>query len=284
MKVWAIANQKGGVGKTTTAVSLAGLLAARGHETLLVDLDPHGSMTSYFGYDPDTIEDSVYLLFERGMSAARDAPAPVLRQTRFNHLVLLPASTALATLDRQMGARDGMGLVLTRYLNQMAARFEYVLIDCPPVLGVLMVNALASCGQLIIPVQTEFLALKGLERMLHTLGMIMHSRKMSLPYTIVPALFDRRTRASVDSLRMLREKYPDHLWDGAIPVDTQFREASRIGAPLSEAFPQARGVVAYQALLDSLLGHAPLTPAAGGATILPDDQKLAGDGMRGAAG
>jgi chromosome partitioning protein len=147
-----------------------------------------------------------------------------------------------------------------------------------------MVNALASCNQLIVPVQTEFLALKGLERMLHTLDMIMRSRKMSLPYLIVPALFDRRTRASVDSLRMLQEKYPEHLWSGAIPVDTQFREASRVGAPLSAVFPHARGVLAYQALLDSLLGLAPVPPVVGGPAELPDNQKLAGGGMQGAAG
>lgn len=282
MKVWAIANQKGGVAKTTTAVTLAGLLAQQGHETLLVDLDPHGSMSAYFGYDPDTMEDGVYRLFENGGGLGRDAPVPVLRQTRFEHLVLLPASTALATLDRQLGARDGMGLVLARYLRRMSARFEYVLIDCPPVLGILMVNALAACGHLVIPVQTEFLALKGLERMMHTLGMILHARKIDIPYTIVPALFDRRTRASVDSLRRLKEIYPEHLWSEAIPVDTQFREASRLGGPITHLYPQARGTLAYGRLLEDLLTCRPTPPPAA-----PVDQPAtasgAGDGARGVA-
>ena len=282
MKVWAVANQKGGVGKTTTAVTLAGLLAQRGHETLLVDFDPHGSMTAYFGYDPDNIEDGVYRLFEGG-GAGRDRPVPVLRQTRYAHLALLPASTALATLDRQLGARDGMGLVLARYLRGLSARFDYVLIDCPPVLGVLLVNALAACGHLVIPVQTEFLALKGLERMLHTLGMILHARKIDIPYTIVPALFDRRTRASVDSLRKLRETYPEHLWQGAIPVDTQLREASRLGGPITHLFPQARDTLAYTTLLDSLLADRP-TPLDAGARGIPGTDPLTEDGARGVAG
>jgi chromosome partitioning protein len=281
MKVWAVANQKGGVGKTTTAVTLAGLLAQRGHEVLLVDLDPHGSMTAYFGYDPDSIEDGVYRLFEGG-GADRDLPVPVLRQTRFDHLALLPASTALATLDRQLGTREGMGLVLARYLRRMAARFDYVLIDCPPVLGVLMVNALAACGHLVIPVQTEFLALKGLERMMHTLDMVLRARKIDIPYSIVPALFDRRTRASVDSLRRLKETYPEHLWQGAIPVDTQFREASRMGGPITHLFPQARGTQAYRELLDSLLSGPPPRDAAAAEVAVTGT--AADGGAHGAAG
>jgi chromosome partitioning protein len=283
MKIWAVANQKGGVGKTTTAVTLAGLLAQQGHETLLVDLDPHGSMTAYFGYDPDTIEDGVYRLFEGVAAVGRARPVPVLRQTRYEHLVLLPASTALATLDRQLGARDGMGLVLARYLKGMAARFDYVLIDCPPVLGVLMVNALAACGHLVIPVQTEFLALKGLERMMHTLDMILHARKIDIPYIIVPALFDRRTRASVDSLRSLRQTYAQHLWQGAIPVDTQFREASRLGGPITHLYPQARGTLAYQGLLQHLLAYRPI-PLDVPAESAPAPGRQADGGAHGVAG
>lgn len=283
MKVWAVANQKGGVGKTTTAVTLAGLLAQQGHETLLVDLDPHGSMTAYFGYDPDHVEDGVYRLFESGGAVGRDMPVPVLRQTRFDHLMLLPASTALATLDRQLGAREGMGLILARYLRRMSARIDYVLIDCPPVLGVLMVNALAACGHLVIPVQTEFLALKGLERMMHTLDMILRARKIDIPYTIVPALFDRRTRASVDSLRLLRETYAEHLWQGAIPVDTQFREASRMGGPITHLFPHARGTTAYSGLLDMLLAYTPIVPSPSVAEV-PEANKRTGGDVRGAAG
>lgn len=250
MKIWTISNQKGGVGKTTTAVSLGGLLAAQGQRVLLVDLDPQGSMTSYFRLNPDGIESSVYSLFE---ACANDQDVKLLddllRDTGIDGLSLLPASTAMATLDRQLGTRGGMGLVIKQALERLHDQFDYVLMDCPPMLGVLMVNALAACEQLLIPVQTEFLALKGLERMLRTLEMIGHSQGGMLPYTVIPTFFDRRTRASMDALRAMRDQHGDNLWTRMIPVDTQFREASRAGKPIGVYSPDARGTEAYTSLL-----------------------------------
>jgi chromosome partitioning protein len=250
MKIWTVANQKGGVGKTTTTVTLAGLLAARGQRVLMVDADPQGSLTVYFGLDPDNVEKSLYSIFQE---SAPD-PAALVYATRINDLHLLPASTALATLDRQLGARPGMGRVIARALEQLAPHFEFVLIDCSPQLGILLVNALAACEHLVIPVQTEFLALKGLDRMLHTLAMVQRSQQKILPCTIVPTMFDRRTKAAVDCLANLREHQADWLWRAFIPVDTQFREASKAGLPITNFSPNARGAQAYGELLDALLG------------------------------
>lgn len=264
MQIWSIANQKGGVGKTTTAVTLSGLLSQRGEKVLMVDLDPHGSLTTYFGFDPDNIESSVYSLFPNN-AGEQVAAEDVVVATQVENLYLMPASTALATLDRQLGSREGMGLVLARAILKLAGGYDHVFIDCPPVLGVLMVNALAASNRLLIPVQTEFLALKGLERMLHTLKMILRARKQPLEYLIIPTMFDRRTRAAIESLRNLRQEHPDETWSGVVPVDTQFREASRQGLPLSYLNPHTRGVTAYMELLDALTGdsHSPTHIAAG---------------------
>lgn len=264
MQIWSIANQKGGVGKTTTAVTLSGLLTQRGGKVLMVDLDPHGSMTTYFGFDPDNIESSVYSLFPNS-AGEQVAAEDVVVATQVENLYLMPASTALATLDRQLGSREGMGLVLARAILKLAGNYDHVFIDCPPVLGVLMVNALAASSRLLIPVQTEFLALKGLERMLRTLKMILRARKQPLDYLIIPTMFDRRTRASLESLRNLRQEHPNETWNGVIPIDTQFREASRQGMPLSYLNPHTRGAVAYTELLDMLTGkpHTTTSIAAG---------------------
>ena len=136
MIVWTVSNQKGGVGKTTTAVSLGGLLAQQGRRVLLIDLDPQGSMTSYFRLDPDGIEYSVYTLFNaKAGGQSLDSLDSLLLPTGVDGMTLMPASTAMATLDRQLGARDGMGLVIADALNRLSERFDYVLMDCPPMLG-----------------------------------------------------------------------------------------------------------------------------------------------------
>lgn len=253
MKVWAIANQKGGVGKTTTTVNLGGWLANYGKRTLLVDMDPHGSLTAYFGHNPDQVEVSVYNLFQATTQPNSPLPAGVVKKTAHDNLFLMPASTAMATLDRQVGNQDGKGLVLVNALKHLADYFDYVLVDCPPILGVLMVNALAAGERLIIPVQTEFLALKGLERMMRTVGMVIKARKLPLVVTIVPTMFDRRTSASIEALRQLRAGYPSDIWSSVIPVDTKLREASRNGMPLAQMMPRARGAIAYQSLLYTLV-------------------------------
>ncbi|WP_407315881.1 ParA family protein [Pseudomonas sp. nanlin1] len=262
MRVWAVANQKGGVGKTTTSIALAGLLAEAGKRVVVVDLDPHGSMTSYFGHNPDELEHSCYDLFLHKGGVPDGLPARLLLPTSDALISLLPSSTALATLERQSPSQGGLGLVVAKSLAQLWQQFDYAVIDSPPLLGVLMVNALAASQQLVVPVQTEYLAVKGLERMVRTLEMINRTRKLPLPFSIVPTLFDRRTQASLGTLRLLRDEFPAHVWEGFIPVDTRLRDASRAGRTPSQFDNKSRGVLAYRALLKHLLSQQLLTQVA----------------------
>lgn len=254
MKIWSVSNQKGGVGKTTTVVTLGGLLSAWGFKTLLVDLDPHGSLTSYFRLNPDEVELGVYNLFLDASEKKKNVPPDkYIVKTEFDGLSLLPASTAIATLDRQVAAIGGMGLVISTALNKVADRYDYVIIDSPPMLGVLMINALAACNQLIVPVLAEFLALKGLDRMVHTLRMVFQSRKTPPKFIIIPTIFDKRTKAARDSLLALQEKYPENIWNAVIPVDTRVRDASAAGIPLPLFDKSSKAVEAYSELLELLL-------------------------------
>ncbi|UFH48074.1 ParA family protein [Pseudomonas sp. KNUC1026] len=255
MRVWAIANQKGGVGKTTTTIALAGLLADAGKRVVVVDLDPHGSLTSYFGLDPDALEHSNFDLFQHKGGVPDGLAGQLLQPTTHPSISLLPSSTALATLERQSPGQSGLGLVVAKALAQLWQDFDYALIDSPPLLGVLMVNALAASQQLVVPCQTEHLAVNGLQRMVNTLAMINRSRKQPLPFSIIPTLFDRRTQASLSTLKVLRESFPQNVWEGYIPVDTRLRDASRAGVTPSQFDPKSRGVTAYRALLKHLLGQ-----------------------------
>lgn len=253
MHVWAIGNQKGGVGKTTTALTLGGILSRAGQRVLLVDLDPHASLTLHCGVET---AGGVYKLFRRAEWPEPNRHGQLVCQTQFPYLDVMPAAPALATLDHQLGQRDGTGLVLRRGLIDLQSAYDYVLLDCPPMLGILLVSALASCDEVLVPVQTEALALQGLNRMLDTMEMVRRSQRLELPFTIIPTLFDRRTKACRMSLEALRRDHGESLWEGVIPEDTAFRDASREGAPLPMISPRSRGCVAYEALLAFLLDDA----------------------------
>lgn len=246
MRVWAVANQKGGVGKTTTTLALGSLLAGDGRSVLMLDLDPHASMTRSLGVPADPVPRGVVELFD-------DPPASIgslCRPVR-DGLDFIAAQPALATLEKRSATRPGMGLSLMRALDGVRHDLDYVLLDCPPTLGLLMVNALAAADRVIVPTQTEPLALHGLDGMRRTVAMIERSRRRPLPLSIIPTLHDRRTRVAVDSLEKLRTENPGAVFDGVVPVDTRLRDPEH----LKQASAQAgRGLGAYAQALDWLLG------------------------------
>ncbi len=246
MQIWGVVNQKGGVGKTTTTVALGGIMAKQGKRVLMLDLDPQGSLTRYFGLSADESRNTTASLFDE--PSALDIINSV-RPTGEPDLSLIPGSAALSALERKKATTSGMGMAIQRALGLIANEFDVVLLDSPPVLGLLMVNVLAASDRLILPSQTEPLALEGLERMVRTLEMVKKSRGTAPPYLIVPTLHDKRTRAGKDCLAELRERYPHSLWRGAVPVDTLLREASRQQISPAQIGDPSRGLDAYTQLL-----------------------------------
>jgi chromosome partitioning protein len=254
LEVWTVANQKGGVGKTTTSIALAGLLAECGKRVLLVDTDPHASLSYYFGVESEDLELSVYDLFTQVSSTEQILQS--LCPTQYSNIDILPATMGLATLDRSLGAKGGMGLVLKKAMGKISQDYDYVLIDCPPVLGVLMVNALAAADRIVVPVQTEFLALKGLDRMIKTMDLMQGEQDKPFRYIIVPTMFDKRTKASIIAYQQLQDTYKEKVWPGVIPIDTNFRNASVAQKVPSHFAANSRGVFAYKSLLDYLIKSA----------------------------
>ncbi|MEP7703010.1 ParA family protein [Paraglaciecola sp. 25GB23A] len=253
MIVWTVANHKGGVGKTTTTVTMGGLLAQAGKQVILVDTDPQASLSYYFGVDSEQLSSSLYDVFINGKTLSKENVLDCLCPTKLDSLFILPATMALATLDRKMGTQNGMGLILKKALELVSDEFDFAIIDCPPVLGVLMINALAACDRVIVPVQTEFLALKGLERIMHSMEIMQKSLNKIFAFTIVPTMYDRRVNAATESYKNLKATYGDGVWPGVIPVDTRFRDASQAQTPPSVFCAKSRGVFAYAKLLKYIL-------------------------------
>jgi chromosome partitioning protein len=251
MQVWVIANQKGGVGKTTTTVSLAGELLRKNYRVLLIDADPQGSLSSYLGYEPETTDASLYQLFENSKEIKLSNLARQIQETTYQNLHLIPSSTSLATIERKT-ALGGYGLILKKYLSLIDKNYDYILIDCAPSLGILLVNAIAACNKLIIPTQTEFLALKGLERMIRTVQMMVNAGSKQFELLIVPTMFDKRTLAAHYSLDWLKKRYQKALWHAVIPVDNSLIKASRLGLLPSFFCPNSLAVQAYACLVNDL--------------------------------
>ncbi|MCD9087179.1 ParA family protein [Stenotrophomonas sp. SY1] len=251
MRIWAIANQKGGVGKTTTTLSLGRGLAARGHRVLLIDLDPHASLTRAFNVPVEPVPQGVQELFANPpheistLALGSDIPG----------LEFLCAQASLATLERRSASQPGLGLALQQALTRHNGQHDYILLDCAPTLGLLMINALAAADRLIIPTQAEPLALHGLDGMVRTGEMVERSRKRALPISVLPTLFDRRTRAGNDSVRSMQDRHGTRVWEDAIPIDTRISHVSSLTQPIVGDDYPGRGHAAYRRALDWLLAE-----------------------------
>jgi len=252
VEIWAVANQKGGVGKTTTVVCCAGLLADAGRRVLVVDLDPHGSLTSYFRRQELSERFGTYELFRDPRLPGTQALRGMLLETSMAGLSLFPASVALATVERRFRSEEGVGMRLARALALLRDDFDHVLIDTPPVLGVLMINALAAAGRLLLPVQTDYLAIKGLERMANTLAMVVRARGRQLQCCVVPTMYEAGNETSLRGLRTLMRSFSDQIGSSVVPLDNNFREASLRGLTPSQFAPYCKGVKAYRSLLSEL--------------------------------
>jgi chromosome partitioning protein len=238
--IYAIANQKGGVGKTTTAVNVAACIAEAGYETLLVDIDPQANATVALGIPKDSPR-SVYEVLT-GAAAAADAVV----DTAITGLKLMPATADLAAANVELPRRADSERLLHDALAPIRDRFAFTLLDCPPSLGPLTINALVAADRVIVPVQTEYFALEGLAGLLETLSLVQRELNPKLVIAgMLLTMHDGRTRLARDVEREVREHFPSLVFDTVIPRNVRIGEAPSFGVPVIHHDPQCAGSDAY---------------------------------------
>jgi len=249
-RVYTLVNQKGGVGKTTTAINLGAYLSHLGQKVLIVDLDPQANATSCLGIDKHTVKGSTY----EAMLGTTPANSLVLYNDRLK-LSLLPSSPALTGAEVELVDQPGRETRLQQAITHLTERFGYVLIDCPPSLGLLTVNGLmAAQDGVIIPVQCEYLALEGLGQLTQTLQLVRSNLFPELKVRgVVLTMFDSRTRLSTDVVEEVNRHFPEQAFKSVVPRSIRLAEAPSYGLPVSVYAPGSAGAQAYENLARELL-------------------------------
>jgi chromosome partitioning protein len=249
-RIMAIVNQKGGVGKSTTAVNLGASLAILGNSVLLVDIDPQGNSTSGLGVDKATVERDIYGVLLSDVPIA-DAIVP----TGVPKLDLVPATIGLAGAEIELVSMLSRETRLRRALADIAPNYAYILIDCPPSLGLLTLNALTAATEVLIPVQAEYYALEGLSQLTNVVGRIREALNPGLYISgVLVTMFDGRTRLATEVLDEVHAHFPRQVYRTQIPRNIRLSEAPSFGKPVALFDVKSRGAQAYLALAREVAG------------------------------
>lgn len=248
-KIIGVANQKGGVGKTTTVTNLGGYLAKNGKKTLIIDIDPQGNASSGLGVDAHNDEHTIYQVLLGEVSAAE-----AIRSVGVENLDLLPANVHLSGIEVDLLQEDRREYKLKEAVEQVVGKYDYVLIDSPPNLGILTLNALCASNRVMITLQTEYYALEGLTQLMKVIQLVQNSLNPNLILDgVVLTMFDQRTSLANQVVEDVRNHFQDRVYNSIIPRNVRLSEAPSYGKFIGEYAPDSTGAKAYEELAKEVI-------------------------------